>query len=48
MKGTSNNEIVIGGELVETCLMKSAIIYQATSLVDDDEAKDSPVYCQDP
>lgn len=37
------HKIVVGGELVETLLLKRAVVDEPAGFVDDDEGKDSPV-----
>lgn len=42
MKCTCENEVVVGANLAEAAFVEVPVVYQATSLVDDDEREDRP------
>ena len=46
MKGAGHDEVVICAQLVEARLVEGSVIDQATGLVDDDKAEDSPSWYQ--
>ena len=41
VKGTGQDQVVVGGQLVET-FAKGPVVYQTAGLVDDDEREDAP------
>ena len=43
MKGSGQDEIVVGTDLIQATFVKRPVVDQATGLVDDDEGENGPI-----